>query len=396
MMVPPPLVAPCPDPRVYESEVSGQRVLFNSRDRRLHVLNSSAGAIWDALGGAGTIGEVADVLSERFGTVPRVVRPDVERIVDQFHTDGLVAANAHDAGHLPASRPHTKHLAAAEAGAFRVAALDAVIGVESTDPDVQAALAQVFSPLLTDRPPTVSMRVAESDQGSWVIQLLGAEPIVVGSRLAAVLRAIGEANNVAVASIPDHLVFHAGAIGGMSGVALLPAASNHGKSTLTAALVSSGCDYLTDEAAAIGPGRVCRPFPKSITLDPGSFPLFPNLAPPSGDGLVGAMRGREWHVDPARIGKVGTTGEVTVIVCPHWRAGSTTRVSRCPPTEALHLLIGEVFDFSQGGQMIFERLSELVDNVPVYRLGYSDMNEAVSAVRALLDDPHFIPGRLAD
>ena len=93
----------------------------------------------------------------------------------------------------------------------------------------------------------------------------------------------------------------------------------------------------------------------------------------------------------ARVGRVGGSGPVRVIVCPHWRAGSATRVSRCPSTEALHLLIGEAFDFSAGGQSVLARLGRLVDTVPVYRLGYSDLSEAVEAVGALLDDPSSVP-----
>ncbi len=291
----------------------------------------------------------------------------------------------------PLARPGTSRASFTDDGGFRIKALDSVVAIRSADDDVSVALSQVLAPLATDEQASESIEVAEESDGHWTIGHADAEPVVVGSRLAAVLRTITEVNNLAVASVPEDLVFHAGAIAGDKGVALLPAASNHGKSTLTAALVAAGFDYLTDEAAAIGPTLICRPFPKSIALDPGSFPLFPDLAPPAGEGLIAALRGREWHVDPARVGRVGGSGPVRVIVCPHWRAGSVTRVSRCPSTEALHLLIGEAFDFSAGGQSVFARLGRLVDTVPVYRLGYSDLSEAVEAVGALLDDPSSIP-----
>ena len=54
-----------------------------------------------------------------------------------------------------------------------------------------------------------------------------------------------------MASVPGDLVFHAGAVSDGRTAVLLPAASNHGKSTLTAALVRDGLQYLTDEAAAV-------------------------------------------------------------------------------------------------------------------------------------------------
>ena len=207
------------------------------------------------------------------------------------------------------------------------------------------------------------------------------------SRLAAVLRALGEVNDAAVAAAGDDLVFHAGAVTGVEGAVLLPAAANHGKSTLTTALVADGAGYLTDEAAAVGPGLVARPFPKSIVLDPGSFPLFPELVPPTDDGLARALAGREWHIDPRRVGTMAGPTPVRVVVCPHWRAGASTRLHRCAPTEAMQMLLGESFDFAAGGQAAFARLAELVEAVPVYRLGYGDLGEAVARVRALLAEP---------
>ncbi len=382
----PPVVAPRPHPEVFESEVGGQRVLFNNADRRLHVLNSSAGAIWDVLRDASTVGEVAIAVSDRFGVDPRSVRRDIERTIDQFRADGLVTVNDHSPR---PPRPTPRRGSPVDSGrrtspAIRVVALDAVVEVASSDGDIRDALARLLEPLRGGGALTTSIEVVEETEGRWSVCRSGEEPAIVGSRLAAVLRAVAEVNNAAVLSAAQDLVFHAGAVSDGGGVVLLPAASNHGKSTLTTALVASGFHYLTDEAAAIGRGRICRPFPKSIALDPGSFPLFPELAPPEASGLLGSLRGREWHVPPSRVGTVGDAGPVRAVICPHWRAGAATRLNRCPPTEALHLLITEAFDFSSGGQAVFERLADLVDAVPVYRLGYGDLDEAVRMVREVI------------
>ena len=88
---------------------------------------------------------------------------------------------------------------------------------------------------------------------------------------------------------------------------------------------------------------------------------------------------------------LGRPGPVRVVVCPHWRPGAPTRLHRSDPTEALHELLSETFDFSAGGRPVFERLVELVAAVPVYRLGYGDLDEAVSVIGALLDDPDAAP-----
>jgi hypothetical protein len=131
-----------------------------------------------------------------------------------------------------------------------------------------------------------------------------------------------------------------------------------------------------------------RPFPKAIALDPGSFPLFEALSPPPApEALARAMACRGWHIDARRVGVVGRPALVAAVVCPHWRAGASTRVTPVAPSEALHLLLEETFDYTGSGGQPFERLVRLVDTVPVFRLGYSDLGEAVEAVRGLLRDP---------
>ena len=79
------------------------------------------------------------------------------------------------------------------------------------------------------------------------------------------------------------------------------------------------------------------------------------------------------------------TAPVRAIVCPHWRAGATTRLARLTPTEALHSLLSDAFDFAAGGQAVFDILTALVSDVPVYRLGYGDLHDAVRVVTDLLD-----------
>ena len=85
---------------------------------------------------------------------------------------------------------------------------------------------------------------------------------------------------MAVASRPDQLVLHAGAVslGGFG--LLLPGPSGAGKSTLTAALVSGGFAYLSDEAAAIDPASLeIEPYPKPLSLHGGSLALLGRPVP---------------------------------------------------------------------------------------------------------------------
>jgi hypothetical protein len=277
-------------------------------------------------------------------------------------------------------------IAAPDVGSY--AALDARIGIVCDDAEIVATVAGVLAPLRDDAPPDVRIDVVAVNGSSWMVTASGRSEMILGSRLSAVLRVVAEINALAVASVPDDLVFHAGAVSDGHRAVLLPAASNHGKSTLTTALVADGLAYLTDEAAAVTVELEVRPFPKAIALDPGSFPLFEALSPaPATEALARAMACRGWHIDARRVGAVGGAAPVAAIVCPHWRAGASTRITPVAPSEALHLLLDETYDFTGSEGRLFDRLVQLVDTVPVFRLGYSDLGEAVEAVRGLLRDP---------
>ncbi len=384
-----PTIAPRPHHRVVEAVLRDELALFHLDSRRLHLLNGSAAAIWGQLHTADTIGEVTIGLGDRFEVDPHSIRADVERTIEQFRADGLLRID--DRVISPAPRadmwdPPQGRVGAPARGSF--AALDARVGIVSDDEEILATVERVLGPLRCDDPPAVTIEVVAVDEFSWTVGVGGRAGATIGSRLSAVLRVISEINHLAVASVPDDLVFHSGAVSDGDQAVLLPAASNHGKSTLTTALVADGLAYLTDEAAAVTAELSVRPFAKSIALDPGSFPLFEALVPPcAGGDLAKALASREWHVDPVRVGTIAGPAPVAAIVCPHWRAGASTRLSPVAPSEALHLLLGETFDFAVGGQPLFERLVRLVDTVPVFRLGYSDLGEAVGAVRAVLSDP---------
>ncbi|MEM7141885.1 MAG: PqqD family peptide modification chaperone [Actinomycetota bacterium] len=378
------IAAPQPHRRVVQSPLGDALALFHLDTRRLHFLNGSAAAIWSALPEADTIDDLTVVLGDRFDVDPGEIRRDVDTAIDRLRVDGLVQVD--DRFCAPTTQRADAAPPATEDGDLVIGALDARVAIRCDDEEIAATIGAILAPLAVDDAPTIVVSIA-ADGDVWTLSVGERPPVRLASPVSLVLRTLGEIKNHAVDSVPDHLVFHAGAVEANGRAVVLPAASNHGKSTLTTALVRHGFGYLSDEAAAIGSDGSVRPYPKAVALDPGSFPLFPDLAP-SADvtGLGRTVACREWHVDPSRLGSVAAPTPVAAIVCPHWRAGASTRIAPIDPAEALHLLLGEAFDFSAGGQTVFDRLVRLVDEVPAFRLGYSDLDEAVHAVRTVLVD----------
>ena len=123
-----------------------------------------------------------------------------------------------------------------------------------------------------------------------------------------------------------------------------PGTSGSGKSTLTAGLARAGLGYLTDELAALdlGSGQLL-PYPKPITVKPGSFAVLPELDP---DGVpefrsrrgAGRWAGEEWQVAVGGGHRARASDRPCaprlVVSCRASTAGAPTRLTPLSNTEA--------------------------------------------------------------
>jgi hypothetical protein len=105
--------------------------------------------------------------------------------------------------------------------------------------------------------------------------------------LSAMVDALVHDLNRRVVDASPHLLLHAGGVAGAGVAVALPGHMEAGKTTLTAGLVRAGLGYLTDEALAFDRETLLAlPYPKPLSIDPGAWPLFLELAPPeSAEGL---------------------------------------------------------------------------------------------------------------
>jgi hypothetical protein len=78
-----------------------------------------------------------------------------------------------------------------------------------------------------------------------------------------------------VTRVRSHVLIHAGVVRyGGQGI-ILAADSNHGKTTLVMELVRRGCQFLSDDVAALGrTDRQVHPFPRSFRIRPGTLELI--------------------------------------------------------------------------------------------------------------------------
>jgi hypothetical protein len=229
----------------------------------------------------------------------------------------------------------------------------------------------------------VILTKTEDDQQRMVIdgELAATEPIA--GRIAGTLvhtltrRMINEA---------DALGLHAGGVARHGTAVALPAVMESGKSTLTAGLVRAGFSYLTDEAVFLDwETRRVIPFPKPISLDPGSWPLFPELEPnaPLPDGY----KDDQWHIPPDAIrpGAVGPPCRVRHVVFPRYAERASTRLTPLRRAEATIELARNTFRFNERPRRSLDMLAAAAPEAECYRLDIGDLDDAVALVSELVE-----------
>ncbi len=200
--------------------------------------------------------------------------------------------------------------------------------------------------------------------------------------------AVGWVDRAAADASGDHLLFHAGALeAGGTGV-LVPGASGSGKSTLVAGLARAGLGYLTDELAAldVASGELL-PYPKPITVKPGSFTALSDLDPAAGLDLgPGSWAGEEWQVaagEGSGLG-IGRACEPGVVVVPRYDAGAETALTPLTDTEAFFALALNAVNLLPHGAAATAALGRVVAGCRCYALTMSDLDEACRLVEGLM------------
>ena len=194
---------------------------------------------------------------------------------------------------------------------------------------------------------------------------------------------------VVASSSSRHLLVHAAAAE-HDGVALVfPAAMESGKTTLVAGLVQRGLRYVTDEAVAVELAtRRVRPFPKALSIDPGSWAVVPALRPELRPGEQRFVRG-QWHVDPeVAVGPGATATDPSIpgfLVGVSYVAGGTSALAPLARSEAVGLVARNSFNFHALGRAGLEAAADLVRRCRCHRLEMADLNQACDLILSLLD-----------
>lgn len=268
------------------------------------------------------------------------------------------------------------------AGPYR--ALGWVFDVEVAAGPFRAALRHSLADLSSPGPAAQHYRLAAVPDASDLMAMVTREGETIGSPThisEAMVNLVADLNISAVASRPDMLVLHAGAVSlGGCGI-LLPGPSGAGKSTLTAALVSAGFGYLSDEVAAIDTVSLeIEPYPKPLTLSGEALAMLGHRVAPGEDGRLK----RVVSSSALRGGAVGRSAPARLLIFPSFRSGASSAIMPISRAEAMVEVAACSFNFVQHGGAWMPLLQRLVAGCWCGRLTIGDVDAATELVMQLV------------
>jgi hypothetical protein len=179
-----------------------------------------------------------------------------------------------------------------------------------------------------------------------------------------------ELTRLADLSRPITALLHAGAVGTLQASAILAGPSFSGKSTLCAALHQAGMLCFGDDSVCLTPSFEVAGMPFALSLREGSWPLFPRLNSPR--FLPSNLNGRSPTVASKVLLFVNYDPEATA-----------TTMEPVPIFDAL-VSINQSGFWVEHTKTAISAFLEWLSRIPIYRLTYSSLTEAVSRVKALL------------
>ncbi|HEX5613980.1 MAG TPA: hypothetical protein VFZ83_02385, partial [Acidimicrobiia bacterium] len=193
--------------------------------------------------------------------------------------------------------------------------------------------------------------------------------------------------NRSVIEHSDHLLLlHAsGATLGDAAV-VMPGDMEVGKTTLVTALVRAGLSYLSDEVVAIDPDTLrLRAFPRAMSLDPGSWPLFPELEPHVPAELARHLP-NQWQVPPAAIRADAAidSAHARLVVFPRYEVGAGVRLTELSRADALLTVAQCAFNFHSAPERNLALLGDVLRDCRCFTLLSDDLAAAVDAIVGLL------------
>jgi hypothetical protein len=181
-------------------------------------------------------------------------------------------------------------------------------------------------------------------------------------------------------------ILHAGACGTDTACVVMPADTNVGKTTLTAALMHSGLQFFSDDSAAFDRHTMrVAPMPFALMIREGSWPVLASRFPELASAPVLERNGCNvrFLAPPNSQPSAGVPAKCLLFI--EFKPGAATVLEPLTPFESLLRLQKSGFWVAHDRDSIGTFLSWL-QSIPAYQAVYSDLDEATALVHRLLSE----------
>lgn len=348
---------------------------------RLRVFNPTARRIWDICRETGDPARAVAWLIDAYGLSRAQAEQDVRALLAPPIADDPPPVPA--VSPRPSGRLFPQTTGACEA---RYSLYDRPFSLRCTTEPLARALKPLFAHLLQHAPtaagPRFTVDADATGYTGWrdqtgLFETTALDDAVIGL-LAAVLEYAVEERNLTA-------LLHAGAVSDGNTCLVLSGAGGSGKSTLTAALLSRGYRYLSDDLVPLeyGGGHAL-PVPVCLNLKAGSIPVLAGLYPdlPKRPTWRSGQRQLRFLPPPAFAQRPPERPyRVAAIVFPEYRPSAAPGLEPLDPVTTLTRLIRSDtrFDLPLNPAKI-AALCAWIEATPAYDLRYGDLTAALDTL----------------
>ncbi len=365
---------------VWEFPFKGGLVLARPDLQGLFLLNSTSRLIWSKYGQGVSVDSLARQFSVEFGVPMSQVAHDVTATLNDW-SHGLLSPNRSSSVELNAEFSASSFRSCFSRNYFLGTKLVCLNISDREFADEVAPRLEHLHSYASNPDITFQVSRIDSQLKLFTDGIFFAEESEVNAARAVLLQ---ELARVSQPNTDWLAILHAGACGTDTECVVMPAESNAGKTTLTAALMYSGLQFLADDSAAIDRQKMrVASMPFALMIREGSWPVLASRFPELASTPVLERSGCNVRFLAPPVSKSNLAAAAKCLLFIEFRPDAETTLDPLTPFESLLRLQKTGFWVAHDRASIGTFLS-WIESIPSYQATYSDLAEAMAMVHRLL------------